>query len=186
MNELLQSVSMVAGTAASGLFSAIWEGALLAACVMLCLRLLPGLSAAARSLIWLNVFVLLLLLHFVPAFALQPQALAGTHVSPLHLDLRWSLAVAAIWIVLSSWRAIELMIGFVHLRQLARRAVPVIVEPGVSTLLSEATGGRAAELCTSEEIARPSVLGFFPAQNSGPAGTGRKSDTSGTATGHRA
>ena len=68
MTPLLQQLPFFSASAASALFSAIWQGAVLAACVMaLACRLLPSLSAAARSVIWLNVFVLLILLHFVPA-----------------------------------------------------------------------------------------------------------------------
>ena len=63
MDPLLHAISLVSASAAGVLFSAIWEGAVLAGCVALCLRLLPGLSAAARSSVWTNVFLLLVLLH---------------------------------------------------------------------------------------------------------------------------
>ena len=85
MNEMLHSLSFFSAGAASALFSAIWEGAVLALGVYLCLRLLPGLSAAARSVVWLNVFILLVLLHFVPAFTGHAPDLTGGHVHPLHL-----------------------------------------------------------------------------------------------------
>src|SRR4051794_17218593 len=160
MNELLQSLSFVSASAASALFSAIWEGAVLALGVYLCLRLLPGLSAAARSAVWLNVFILLVLLHFVPAFAGQAPALSDGRVHSLHLDPRWSLGVVGLWAALSLWRTVQLVLGIAHLRGLARRAVPVAVNAELQALLAEANGGRAAELCTSDEVVRPSVLGF--------------------------
>jgi hypothetical protein len=65
--HLFQGAQLVSATAAGNLVSAIWEGAVLAAAVGLCLRILPRLSAASRSLVWLNVFVLLALLHILPA-----------------------------------------------------------------------------------------------------------------------
>ena len=58
MNELLNSLPYVSAGASAALFGAIWQGAVLCAGVLICLRLLPGLSAAARSVIWFNVFVL--------------------------------------------------------------------------------------------------------------------------------
>ena len=165
MTSLLHSLTLFSASASGALLSAIWEGAVLAVCVVLCLRLLPRLGAAVRSFIWLNVFVLLLLLHFVPALESRASGLAATHLSTvhatIHLDLRWSLAIAAVWVGLSLWRAWQLINGAIHLHRLAQRATPVSVDPELRDLLSVAPGGRHAELCASDEVARPSVLGFF-------------------------
>jgi hypothetical protein len=161
MNELLQFIPFVSAGAAGALFSAIWQGAVLALAVHMCLRLLPGLSAAARSVVWLNVFVLLVLLHFVPVFGGRPAALAGGHLPPIHIDVRWSLGIAGIWLALSLWRAMQLFLGIVQLRRLAGRAKPIEVDPELQGLLSDARGGRSAQLCISDEVVRPSVLGFL-------------------------
>jgi Zn-dependent protease with chaperone function len=161
MNEMLHSLSFASASAAGALFSAIWEGSVLAIAVYLCLRLLPGLSAAARSVVWLNVFVLLVLLHFVPAFTGRSADPTGGRMPALHLDPRWSLGVVTVWLALSLWRAGQLVAGILHLRRLAGRAAPVAVDGDLQALLADGPGGRAAELCTSEEVARPSVLGFF-------------------------
>jgi len=161
MNETLDLLSLVSAGAAGALFSAIWEGAALAMGVYLCLRLLPGLSAAARSVVWLNVFVLLVLLHFVSAFAGRPAALAGGHLPAFHLDVRWSLGIVGVWLALSLWRATQLILGMMQLRRLAGRARPIEAEPELQKLLSDSPGGRAAQLCLSDEVVRPSVLGFL-------------------------
>ena len=161
MNEILHSVSYVSATAAGALFSAIWEGAVLALGVYLSLRLFPRLSAAARSLVWLNVFVLLVLLHFVPAFAGHPAGMTGGRAPEVHLNPLWSLAIAVLWLGLSLWRAAQLVLGIAHLRRLARRAVPVEVDGEIQAFLADAPGGRAARLCTCDEVVRPSVLGFW-------------------------
>ena len=158
MDTMLNVLSQMSATATSALFSAIWEGTVLAACVLLVLRLLPGLSAAARSLIWLNVFVLLALLHFVPMLAAHGTSANPVYPSPIHLDLRWSFAIAALWAMLSFWRAAQLVAGAIHLHKMAGRAVPVATDAVLTKLLHEA---RSAELCTSDEVARPSVFGFF-------------------------
>jgi hypothetical protein len=161
MNELVHWLSFLSAGAANALFSAVWEGAVLAMGVALCLRLLPRLSAAARSVVWLNVFVLLVLLHFVPAFASRPLDPGSGHWPVIHLDLRWSLGIVAVWLALSLWRAAQLILGIEQLRRLAGRATPVKTNAQLLALLSEAPGGRTALLCTSDEVARPSVLGFF-------------------------
>lgn len=146
--------------ATAALVSAIWQGTLLAALVLLAIRLFPGLSAAARSLIWMNVFVLVAALHLVPLALHASLARSGHALHPaFHLDPRWSLAVAGVWLALSLWRAALLIAGGAHLRGLARRAVPVAVE-GVADLLATPHGTRV-QLCASDQVARPSVLGFF-------------------------
>ncbi len=161
MSAVLHLISFLSAGAASALFSAVWEGAVLALGVWLCLRLLPGLSAAARSVVWLNVFVLLVLLHFVPAFGGPAADLAGGPVRVVHLDMRWSLLIGGVWLALSLWRAAQLLLGIVQLRRLAGRAVPVEAGPELRILLADGPGGRCTELCTSEEVSRPSVLGFL-------------------------
>jgi beta-lactamase regulating signal transducer with metallopeptidase domain len=161
MNEFLHSASFISATAAGALFSAVWQGTVLASGVWLGLRLLPGLSAAARSVVWLNVFILLALLHFVPAFAGRSGALAAGQLSPVHLDPRWSFVVAGVWAALSLVRAGQLIVGVLHVGRLASGAVPVAVDVELQSLLAGASGTRSAQLCTSDEVTRPSVLGFF-------------------------
>src|SRR5579863_3558298 len=161
MNQILPFLSSVSAGVAGALFAAIWEGAVLAIAVALCLRMFPRLSSAARSVVWLNVFVLLVLLHFVPAFAPPAAGVASRPVAAVHLDLRWSLAIAGLWLVLSVWRGVQFVLGLAHLARLARRAVPVPVDAAVRALLADAPGRRPTELCAAVQVRRPSVLGFF-------------------------
>jgi len=161
MEPLLEAASHVSGAAVSALFSAIWEGSVLAVCVLVCLRLLPRLSAASRSVIWMNVFLLLVLLHIVPSFR-EHLGIGGTvHASGIHLDSRWSVALAGLWAVLSVWRGTQLILSAIRLRRLANRATPLPTDPTLRALLTCGQGARAAELCTSAEVERPSVFGFF-------------------------
>jgi hypothetical protein len=164
MNEIYQSVSFLSAGAAGALLSAVWEGAVLALCVYACLRMLPGLSAAFRSVVWLNVFVLLVLLHFVAGIAPRAVEAATGREPAVHLDPRWSLGIVAVWLAFSLWRALQLVLGIVHVCRLAARAVPVAVDGDLQVLLADAPGGHAAKLCTSDEVRRPSVLGFFRPQ----------------------
>jgi beta-lactamase regulating signal transducer with metallopeptidase domain len=171
MEPLFHTSSLYSATVVSALFSAVWEGLILAGCVAVCLRLFPSLSAAARSIVWLNTFLLIALLHLLPALRLFPVLTAGSLAgtvplrAPIQLDLRWSLAIAAVWCLLSVGRAVQLIASAVRLRGLVRRAAPIAPDPAVEELLhtQSETGktGRIAILCTSSEVERPSVFGFF-------------------------
>lgn len=166
MNLLLHEISLGSASAAGVLFSAIWEGALLTACLALCLRLFPGLGAAARSFIWMNVFLMLVLLHFLPDMEQQQQWLTGHAIGdqPFQLNPLWSIAIAGVWAVLSLWRGAQLILSARHLHGLARRATPVHPDAALQALLGvkdDGRHGRSAELCASAEVERPSVYGFF-------------------------
>ena len=158
MEHLLQAASPVSAVAISALFSAIWEGSVLAVCVLVCLRLLPRLSAASRSVVWMNVFLLLVLLHMVPSFREHLGIGSPVHASSVRLDLRWSVALAGLWAMLSVWRGTQLILSAIRLRRLANRATPIPPDPALLALLKGGQGGRAAELCTSVEVERPSVF----------------------------
>lgn len=161
MEPLLHSTVFVSCAAVSALFSAIWEGCVLAVCVVVCLRLLPRLSAASRSVVWMNVFLLLVLLHMVPPFREHLGIGGPVDASPVRLDLRWSVAIAGLWAMLTVWRGTQLILSAIRLRRLANRATPVLADPALLALLKGGQRGRAAELCTSVEVERPSVFGFF-------------------------
>ncbi len=161
MGPLYHAVSFASAAAVSSLIGAIWEGTVLAAGVFLCLRLLPRLSAASRSLIWLNVFLLLTLLHLLPALRAHVAGTAVAHSWQIDLDPRWSLAIAGVWAMFSLWKAGQLMVAAFHLHGLARRATPVTCDASLESLLKLGPRGRTVELCTSDEVARPSVFGFF-------------------------
>lgn len=159
MNGLGYVLTGWSAGAASALLSAVWEGTLLAAAVWVVLRMLPRLSAGARSLVWLNVFILIALLHLVPLFSAGSAAGPALAAHAVRVDPRWSLGLAAVWLAFSLFRACQLAGGALHLRQLARQAVPVPVSADLAPLLAH--HGRQVELCASESVARPSVIGFF-------------------------
>ena len=89
-------VTTLSASVISALVSAIWQGALLALCVALILKLLPGISAAARSTLWLIAFALAVALHFVPASLGAPSGSASASRA-LHAAPAWSFALALAW-----------------------------------------------------------------------------------------
>ena len=138
--------------AGAALVAGIWEGAVLVAAVALALRLVPGVSARARSVIWLAVLVLVAALPFVHEMRSGGVA-AGNEVQA---GWGWTLALALAWMLGSAVRAGRLVWSASLLRGMARRARPLKVSAEIDALL----GGQAV-VCVSEEVSVPSVAGFF-------------------------
>lgn len=167
--------------ATGGLMAAVWQGLLLAAAVGLGLKLLPKTPAAVRFAIWFAVFVVV---TGLPLASLWQHATGGTQAGGrepwLTLDLRWSLVIAAVWVVASLVRAGTLVVAAVQVRTLWKRARPVERErasgihpthresaamDGAPMILEGSSGAlpgsRRAQICTSDEVDRPTVIGFF-------------------------
>jgi hypothetical protein len=157
MSQLSHMLTLFSATASGTLIAAIWQGTVLAAGVALCLHFMKGISAGVRSMLWTAVLLLVVLLHFLPLLGTG----SGTGGAPraFHADLRWSLAIVGIWAMLSLFRAVQLIHSAVGLRGIARKAAPAVPSPECAALLR--TGYRSAELCTSADVDRPSVIGFF-------------------------
>jgi Zn-dependent protease with chaperone function len=171
--------------ATGSLVTAVWQGILLVAAAGLGLRLLPKTPAAVRFAIWFAVFVVVTAL---PVVSLWPHTggaeAAGSHGPWFTVDARWSLAIAAVWAVASLVRAGTLAAAALRVRALWKRATPVGIEalhpgPGLKLAMNGATqqetnagilrsaqndkskvGSRRAQICTSDEVDRPTVIGF--------------------------
>jgi len=126
----------------------------------------PGITAGARFVVWMSALLLVVPLHFLPVLR-GGSAVGVASGDLLHVDARWALLIAAVWVAFSLVRAVQLVTGAVRLRQIARRSVRAEVELDRSLLTR---GGRTAELCISEDVDRPSVAGFFSPRILLPAG----------------
>jgi hypothetical protein len=155
--NLMQGVESVSRLVASSFVSGLWQGMVLAAGVALCLRLVPRTTAAVRFAIWTAVFAVLAVLPLVHAYALRAAGGAAGRGAVVQLDVRWSFAIATLWLTVSLVRAVKLAMSAVRLRGIWKRAVPV---EGCDAVLL-AAGFRGVELCTSKDVDRPSVIGFF-------------------------
>jgi beta-lactamase regulating signal transducer with metallopeptidase domain len=158
--------------AASSALSSLWQGTLLALLLATLLRATPRASASLRFRIWVAGYLSALSLPIIPGllmtagswathpnFALPTsEAQAGSSAVPLlALDNRWSLAIAALWLTASLYRAIRLLQQGRHLHGLWQRAIPL---PERSPQLP-IRHRRAVEVCSTTELDRPSVIGFF-------------------------
>ena len=168
----MASAAGLSQAATGSLVAAVWQGILLATAVGLGLRLLPRTPAAVRFAIWFGVFAVVTAL---PVISLWPRAggpvSAGARGPWLIVDARWCAAIAAVWAVASLVRAGTLVAAALRVRALWKRAAPVeigdFVNPthGDGTAMNGAPGlfaaGRRAQVCTSDEVDRPTVIGFF-------------------------
>ncbi len=152
---LLQGAEGVSRLAANSVVSGLWQGLALAAGAAVCLRLVPRTTAAIRFAVWTAVFAVLALLPLFHAYAGRAGGVAGRG-AVVHVDVRWSVAIALLWLAVSLVRGFNLAVDAVRLRAIWKRAEPV---SGGATDLQ--AGLRGAQLCTSADVDRPSVIGFF-------------------------
>jgi hypothetical protein len=149
--------------ATSGLVAAIWQGIVLSAIVAIGLRLLPKTPAGVRFAIWFGVFAVVTLLPL--GGYLHHETGAALHTPWLTFDSRWCLVVAGAWGMASLMRAATLMLAVFRVRALWKRAIPLATFSTVSdeTLLHGPSrkAGRLAQLCVSDDVDRPTVIGFF-------------------------
>ena len=161
--HVMQSIEGAAQFAAGAFVSSLWQGALLATAVALALRLMPKMTAAVRFAVWSAVFVVILLLPFAQMGG--SRGAGGLSGAAIQVDVRWSYLVATAWAVLSLVRGARLAISALRLRSLWKRSTPVparLVSARVATVSSPSIfGSRSVQICTSTEIDRPSVIGFF-------------------------
>ena len=128
--NLLHSVEGLSRVAAGSVVSGLWQGLVLAAAVWVCLRLMPKTTAAIRFAVWTAVFAVLALLPLLNAYGLRSNGGAAGHSAFVQVDVRWSLAIAALWLAVSMVRAVKLVTGAVQLRGIWKRATPVEMKIG--------------------------------------------------------
>jgi beta-lactamase regulating signal transducer with metallopeptidase domain len=160
---LMQGIEMASRLAAGAFVSGIWQGVVLVAVVGLCLHALPKTTAAIRFMVWGGVFLVLTMLPLLRSFVLKTDgAMAGHGVMAhaVHVDVRWSFVIAAVWLVLSGIRATQLGLSAVRLRRIWKRATPVVVGFEFGLVRMEGRRGRVL-ICTSVDVNCPSAIGFF-------------------------
>jgi len=171
MASLPDAFWAVSQSAASALVASIWQGVLLAAGLAVCLRFAPRASASLRFTIWTGGFATLAalpILSLVRSYAISnelAQVHAGAQSVAVHplllLDARWSLAIAGLWLTASLYRAADLTWHVIQLRGLWQRAIPVSGDGAKLEISQGPLGIRKVQLCTTAELERPSVIGFF-------------------------
>jgi beta-lactamase regulating signal transducer with metallopeptidase domain len=171
--ELYHSVLMMfadfSKIAASILLTALWQGIVIAVFLAICLRVAPRIAAGLRFLLLAGGFAAIVALPFLPMLAVRITHSAGNESSSavvsavsahpwLMIDARWSVALTVLWLAASLWRGVDLGVHSLRLRSLWKNAQPVTDE---IVSLPKLRGRRRVELCTTEALERPSVIGFL-------------------------
>jgi beta-lactamase regulating signal transducer with metallopeptidase domain len=156
-----------ADAAAPAAVAALWQDSLVALALFLALRFVVRISAAHRFAAWTAGFVVAAILPLLPFFQHSSAAVSalptgGEVARPLlELDSRWGFAIAGLWLAASGFRAIELFLDLRRLRELWHSAAAIAAEPNLRMLLAAALPKRRIEICTTPDLERPSVIGFF-------------------------
>lgn len=170
LENAFQSFSNVAAPVAA---TALWQGVAVVSCLAIGLRLIPRIAAQHRFLLWSTSCAALVSLPFISllagrsGFVIAPVASTPLSVAAaqpwLQLDQHWSLLIASLWIVASAVLVIDLVLHSLRLRKLWTRAIPVDAQipAAVSAKTSSLFRRRAAQICTTHDLDRPSVIGFF-------------------------
>ena len=164
-------------TAAAVALTAVWQGMALALGLTLCLRLAPRTPARHRFALWAAGFSVLVCLQILPVFARlfpfhtfmvspagQPAGVPALSAHPwlqLDLSLAWSLSIAALWLLASLFRAADLAVHCFHLRRIWKTATPVEIDVTSLPRSAGRLSGHTVRICTTRELERPSVIGFF-------------------------
>ena len=138
------------------LVASVWQGVVITALVAVCLRLVSGLSSAARAAVWT---AMLFLVGGLPLLFLLPRGAAPTRPAVLHGGNGISEALLLVWAIASAARLLQLGHGAIRLHGILRRATPIEAAEPIASWLD--SGFRRTRLCVSEDVDRPSVAGFF-------------------------
>jgi beta-lactamase regulating signal transducer with metallopeptidase domain len=175
-DSFLAAAPAISQTAGTVLVTAIWQGAVVATCLTICLKLTDRISAALRFGVWTAGFVAVVGLPFLPLlFHFAARFVSGSDASLsfglttgapkpwLQLDIRWSIAITLLWGAASLFRMVDLAVHSVRLRRLWKTASPV--EHSAAQVCALATdqlwGRKRIEICTTNALDRPSVIGFL-------------------------
>jgi beta-lactamase regulating signal transducer with metallopeptidase domain len=144
---------------AQACIAGLWQGFALISAVAILLRLVPRVSAAVRFAIWAFAFALaatMPLLHLPTVSVSKPHAVSAM----VHLGSGWGFAIAAMWATFMLARGAQLLMHAVRLHRIWRHARPVPVDDTIRMLLQRSRR-RTVELCASNDVDSPSVIGFF-------------------------
>ena len=167
--------SAISQPAAALALTAVWQGAAVALGLALCLRLAPRSPARHRFALWAAGFGVLVALQILPPLLrlipIHIQAAAGSPLPAafdaaaphawLQLNPAWSLLIASLWLAASLYRAADLAVHSLRLRKLWRTATPVEIDPASLPRSLGRISGRTLQICTTSDLERPSVIGFF-------------------------
>ncbi len=172
MGASLLHLAQFASTApAQILIASLWQGLLLTAMAWLGLRIAPAfglkLAPGTRFTLWMIVFIIAAVLPLSALVHEGPLAPASSHASALlstaHVSVVWAVTMVGLWALASLFSMTRLLLSIHRLYMLSRTSTPIPSEElsGELRSLLAKPASRPIEICLSEEIDGPLVIGFF-------------------------
>ena len=174
--SLLHLTQFASMAPAQFFIASLWQGLLLTAAAWFALKAFPligiRISPGTRFVLWMIVFILSAALPFSAMFEgrslfAEPHKTGALFSAP-HLPAIWAVAIVAVWALASLLSMARLLWNFYRLDMLARTSTPLPAEAlssELQTLLENSRSARQAsrpvEICLSDRIDSPVVIGFF-------------------------
>jgi beta-lactamase regulating signal transducer with metallopeptidase domain len=164
--QFARAASPLVPVAAQAVLNAMWQGAAVALVLFLSLRLAPRVTAAHRFAAWTAGFAAIAVLPFLAFLSgwLPGSAASASVVSAaasprawFELPSRWALLIVAFWLIASALRLGQLVFHLARVHKLWKTAAPVSGQ----SLHSSKRLPHAVVVCTTNQLDRPSVIGFF-------------------------
>jgi beta-lactamase regulating signal transducer with metallopeptidase domain len=141
----------------------LWQGLVVAVAIALSFKATRRVSAAHRFAVWLGSFIAVAVVPGLPPLlslfaspggsAFSTGTVKGSHAW-FQFDARWIFAIAVLWGFATALRAADLIFHVFRLRRLWRTATPIETATSV-------VSARAFQLCRTQFLDRPSLIGFF-------------------------
>jgi beta-lactamase regulating signal transducer with metallopeptidase domain len=158
MQPITHALVEISRFLAQAFIAGLWQGFFLVVIVMLLLRFAPRLRAATRYAIWWCAFALGIM---IPLFHLHATVVFPVRSTPLqvHIGTEWGVSIAVLWAAFMLGRAVQFLLQAARLHRVWKHATPVSADSAIHISLQGRT--LPAELCVSNDVESPSVIGFF-------------------------
>jgi len=156
------NLASVAPTLALHLLSCIVEGAAIAGCAWLALRMMPRRNAGTRFAVWM---LALLAIAVFPWMDLLVPAQTGARANAAFLlPLSWAIYALAAWGAIAAAGLLRIGIGLWRVRKLrrsCRRLDDAELDPVLQATLTDFRSLRKVSLCASGKVQVPTAIGFL-------------------------
>lgn len=150
-------LSALSHLAADTFVAGLWQGLALITAVALALRLFSRIPASIRFVLWSLAFALVVA---IPLLRLSHAPIShATSAALVHLSPVWTIAIAALWSLLTLARLAQLAAQTLRLRRIWKRSTPITASNAIRTTMQGTR--RNVELCTSADVDTPCVIGFL-------------------------
>jgi len=144
---------------AERLLNSVPEGVALALLAWVFLKLVPRQNSGTRFAVWFSALLTIAALPLVRSLHAAAFA-AGVH-HEIMISGSWAPYIFAAWAFIASVALLRVATGFLSLRAMRRKCLPLAQTELDPTLLPLLRETRNAVVCTSDSVHTPTAIGFF-------------------------